>query len=72
VPDISLRYVCSCIASAIVALIAAMYGYEFGLEVSGMLLGVIAGANCAIFGASITDAILSRMLVRNTPDPARE
>ncbi len=71
-PDVSLRDAISWLASAIVALIAFVYGYEFGLEVSGVLLGVIAGANCAILGAAITDAVFSRVLVRNTSDPARE
>jgi hypothetical protein len=47
--------------SAIVAVVSFNYGYGFGLEVSGALMGFIAGANCAILGVVLADAILARL-----------
>jgi hypothetical protein len=59
---ISFRDVGSWLFSAIVAVAAFKYGYGFGLEVSGVLLGAIAGINCAIFGVVMSDAVLARLV----------
>lgn len=62
--NISIRDVCSWLISAAVAVVAFNYGYGFGLQVSGVLLGCIAGANCALFGVVMADAVLARLPTR--------
>lgn len=54
------------LVGAIGGAVGAWAGYGFGAEVSGVLLGVVAGANCAVFGAliagSLVDALLKRLI----------
>lgn len=58
----SLRNLSAWLVSAIVAAVSFNYGYGFGLEVSGALMGFIAGANCAILGVVLADAIFARLV----------
>jgi hypothetical protein len=69
---ISLRDLASWLVSAIVAVVAFNYGYGFGLEVSGVLLGAIAGLNCAIFGVVMADAVFARLVAAKPSRSAQE
>jgi zinc transporter ZupT len=55
------------VIGAIGGTVGAWAGYGFGHEVSGVLLGVVAGANCAIFGALIAGSLLDVLLKRLLP-----
>ena len=69
---LTLRKLISWLLSAIVAITAFKYGYDFGLEVSGLLLGIIAGANCAIFGVVMADSVFARLMSPKAADPVQK
>lgn len=43
----------ACVAAAIAA---GLFGYDFGRELDGVVLGLVTGANMAILGALLADA----------------
>jgi len=47
---------------AAAALIAALWGYDFGAQIAGWLLGVVAAANCGVFAALLANAAMHRLL----------
>ncbi|MBL8304711.1 MAG: hypothetical protein JNM26_18315 [Ideonella sp.] len=44
-------------AQVVAAAVGAKYGYDFGHEVSGWVLGVALAANAAVFGALAVSAV---------------
>jgi hypothetical protein len=47
---------------AAAALVAALWGYDFGAQLSGWVLGVVAAANCGVFAALLAGAAIHRLL----------
>lgn len=44
------------------ATVAGLWGYDFGAQLGGWLLGVVAAVNCAVFAALIANAGMHRLL----------
>jgi hypothetical protein len=49
-------------AQTAVAVLAAVWGWRFGLEVGGVLLGLVAALNCAAFGALLAGSVIQWLL----------
>ena len=47
---------------AVAALLGAAWGFDFGVQVAGIFLGVVAAINCAAFAALLAGAAMHRLL----------
>lgn len=44
------------------ALLAALWGWDFGEQLGGWLIGLVAAANCGVFAALLANAALHRLM----------
>lgn len=49
------------IASAAAAAVAAKFGWDFGVQLSGVLLGVITATNFAVISALLVDTVAEKL-----------
>ena len=47
---------------AAVAVLGGVWGWRFGLEVGGVLIGLVAALNCAAFAALLAGAVIQWLL----------
>lgn len=46
---------------ALAGLLGAAWGFDFGVQVAGIFLGVVAALNCAVFAALLAGAGFARL-----------
>jgi len=62
---VSILSAVSWLAYAIIGIVAFRYGYDFGTEVSGKFLGVVAGLNTGVFAMVLAGTFLERVSPQN-------
>jgi hypothetical protein len=55
------RYLSFAVQAA-VAVLGGVWGWRFGLEVGGVLIGLVAALNCAAFAALLAGAVIQWLL----------
>jgi hypothetical protein len=49
-------------ASLAAALVGLIYGFDFGLRLDGIVIGIVAAVNCGVFGALVAGALAEKLL----------
>jgi hypothetical protein len=56
---------------AAAGLVGLKYGYDFGDQISGNLLGIVLGLNSAAFGIFFTQAFIGPLFDKKKNDPSQ-
>ena len=58
--------------AALAALLGAKLGYDAGVQIAGVWLGIIMAANAGLFGALLVGAVMDKLQLREDSPPRRQ